>query len=84
MYCSSIHFLINNANKPNRAQLAFDEAEKMIATFEPYYYSGKEFVMADWLRDAKDLNDKALAKGLTILDPIPEKLLNCRFLIGWL
>ena len=26
MYCSSIHFLINNADKPDRAQLAFDEA----------------------------------------------------------
>tara|TARA_B110000285_G_C14886305_1_gene496347 strand:+ start:438 stop:815 length:378 start_codon:yes stop_codon:yes gene_type:complete len=40
MYCSSIHFLIKNADKPNRAQLAFDEAQKMVDSFEPYEYSG--------------------------------------------
>jgi len=26
MYCSSIHFLMNNADKPDRAFLAFQEA----------------------------------------------------------
>ena len=56
----------------------------MIDTFEPYYYSGKTFVMGEWLKDAKKLNDKAVAQGQIVLDPIPEKILNCRFLIGWL
>ena len=33
MYCQTIAFLINNHTKPNRCQLAFDEAHKLIKTF---------------------------------------------------
>ena len=39
--------------------------------------------MGDWLRDASKLNTKAVERGELILE-IPEKILNCRFLIGWL
>ena len=35
----------------------------MIDSFEPYYYDNKKFVMGDWLREAKKLNDKALERG---------------------
>ena len=49
MYCSTIHFLINNYDNEDRAQLAFDEAEKMLSTFGTYVKAGTENNMSDWL-----------------------------------
>ena len=53
MYCSTIHFLINNFDNKDRAQLAFDEAEKMLSTFSSYNNRGTEVNMSDWLKISK-------------------------------
>lgn len=84
MYCSSIHYLLENRKNPDRGREAYDKAVEMAKTFKPYFYDKKEFNISSWLKTASDLNDIPLKKGILNVDEFEQELLNCRTMIGWL
>lgn len=84
IYSIAIQYLLNNPTVHNRAQSAYDIALQMSQDgIEMNDLKGKKQSVKKWLILAASI-DELTSEDELLIKPIPEDMLNCRELIGWL
>lgn len=86
LYQLAIHHLLNNPTKKDRAEKAFEIAYNSSDGLGEYISDrdASENSCKIWLDLAIELESEANKSGKLVNSPLPEELINCRKMTGWL